>query len=275
MSLFTACTNLTPAYERAAAPVAGNVPTSAASSGPAAAALPWNQFFTDARLAALVDLALKNNRDLRVAVQNVEQARVPPGVQRADQLPSLSAGLSASRAPNSSGKEANTFSAVLEVSAFELDLLGRVRSLSDAALARYLLTDEGRRASQESRVAAVANADLALRADDELLQVTQRALNRRQGGLKLVRVKFADGASAGPDLRSAESMVAAARVSLFALQRQRAQNLNALVLLPGQSLPDGQPAATPLAPWSSPTCPLVYLPKCCGSAPTCVRPNRC
>ena len=251
--LVSAC-SLMPAYERPAAPVAADWPapavadgsSPAAASGPAAADLPWADFLADARLRALVNLALQNNRDLRVAVLNVEQARAQYGIQRADRLPSVNLGVTGSRLPNGSGGISSTYTAGLAVSAFELDLFGRVKSLSAAALARYLASDEGRRAAQVSLIAAVANADLALRADDEQLQLTERTLASRDDGLRLTRVKFDAGVAAEGDLRSAESLVAAARANLYALQRQRSQDLNALVLLVGEPLPAGLPPATPL-----------------------------
>jgi NodT family efflux transporter outer membrane factor (OMF) lipoprotein len=243
--LAAGCTNFIPVYERPAAPVAAAFPASAAASGPLAADLAWTDFLADERLRALVTLALQNNRDLRVAVLNVEQARAQLGVQRADQWPTLSAGLTGSRAPVN-GRQTSAYTAGLQVSAFELDLFGRVRSLSEAALARYLASEEGRRAAAVTLIASVASADLALRADDAQLQVTQRTLASREEGLKLVRVKFDGGAAAEPELRSAESLVAAARVNVAALQRQQALDRNALVLLLGQALPADLPAARPL-----------------------------
>ena len=236
-----------PTYQRPEAPVAAAFAQPGANAGTAASELPWTDFLPDARLRALVDLALHNNRDLRVAVLNVEQTRALLGVQRADQLPSVGAGFNASRAPGSNGQQASTYTLGLSVSAFELDLFGRVKSLSEAALARYLASDEGRRAAQVSLIATVASADLALRADDELLAVTQRTLASREEGLKLVRVKFDGGVSAEPELRATESLVAAARTSLIALQRQRQLDLNALVLLLGQPLPATLPVVQALA----------------------------
>ena len=236
-----------PTYQRPEAPVAAAFPQPGASTGTAATELPWTDFLPDARLRVLVDTALHNNRDLRVAVLNVEQTRALLGVQRADQWPSVGAGFNASRAPGVGGKEVSTYSLGLSVSAFELDLFGRVKSLSEAALARYLASDEGRRAAQVALIATVASADLALRADDELLAVTARTLASREEGLKLVRVKFDGGVAAEPELRATESLVAAARASLIALQRQRQQDLNALVLLLGQPLPATLPVVPALA----------------------------
>jgi NodT family efflux transporter outer membrane factor (OMF) lipoprotein len=241
-AVLSAC-SMAPTYERPDAPVPAAFPQPAATGGAAVAELAWTDFITDARHRALVDTALQNNRDLRIAVLNVDRARALYGVQRADQLPTVGVGASGSRQTNSSGGITSLYSVGLTVTSFELDLFGRVKSLSDAALASYFATDEGRRAALTSLIAAVVSADLALRADDELLQITQRTLDSRQDQLKLVRLRFDAGAAAEPELRATESLVAAARVSLVALQRQRSQDLNALMLLLGHSLPEQMPTA--------------------------------
>ncbi len=237
-----------PTYERPAPPVPQAFPLPAAGTGTPAPQLAWIDFLHDARLRQLVQLALENNRDLRVAVLNIEQARAQLGATRADQWPSVSGVATGSRAPGASnGRMTNTFTAGVAVSSYELDFFGRVRSLGEAAAARYLASEEGRRAAQGSLVAAVASADLALRADDELMAVTQRTLDARESTLRLVKVRFDGGVAAEPELRSAESLAAAARVSMAALQRQRAQDHNALVLLLGTALPAGLPVPGPLA----------------------------
>ena len=240
-ALLSAC-SFAPVHERPAAPVASAFPLPGAEAGTPASELAWDQFLADARLKALVDLALKNNRDLRIAALNVEQVRAQLGLQRADLLPTVGGGFTGSRQPTG-----NSYQLGLQVTAFELDLFGRVKSLGDAALARYLASDEGRRAVHASLVAGVAAADLALRADDELLALTQRTLGSREEGLRLVKLRFDGGVAAEPELRNAESLVAAARVNLAALQRQRALDQNALVLLLGQPLPAEVPAGQALA----------------------------
>jgi NodT family efflux transporter outer membrane factor (OMF) lipoprotein len=236
---------MTPAYERPAAPVAAAFPQASVAAGPTAADLAWSDFMADARLRTLVELALKNNRDLRVATLNVEQVRAQYGVQRADQLPSVGVGVAANRQPIN-GSSITTYTAGFQVSSFELDLFGRVRSLSEAALARYFASDEGRRAAQVALIAGVAQADLAVRADEELLRVTERTLASREEALKLVRVRVDAGVAADPELRASESLLAGARANLLALQRQRSQDINALVLLVGQPLPPDLPAAPEL-----------------------------
>lgn len=245
--LLSACSFM-PTYERPAAPVAASFPDAAAAEAPVAASaaeLEWARFFADARLRTLVELALQSNRDLRVATLNVEQVRAQLGIQRAELYPSLGVGVQGSSTPAGGGNQ-RAYSAGLSVTAYELDLFGRVRSLSEAAAARYLASDEGRRAAQVALVAAVASTELALRADEAQLALTQRTLASRDEALKLVKLRFEGGVSAAPELRAAESLQAAARVNLAALQRQRALNRNALVLLLGQGLPADLPPAAGL-----------------------------
>ena len=231
--------SMIPVYERPAAPVpdawAGNVTTLATQGS--AADLAWQNFFTDATLRRLIDIALINNRDLRVAVLNMAQARAQLGIRRADQFPGVNGAVSGSRTPNSTGGITSTYSAGMLVTAFEIDFFGRVASLKEQALAQYLATTEGRQAAQISLVSAVAQSWLGLLADEELLALTQQTLVSRQDSLKLVQLRFDNGASSGLDLRLSQSLVEAARVTLAQLERQRALNENALALLLGQALP--------------------------------------
>jgi NodT family efflux transporter outer membrane factor (OMF) lipoprotein len=242
LAALAGCGVMAPTYERPPAPVDAQFPVPSATGGAAAATLAWRDFIVDARTQALVELALRNNRDLRVALLNVEQARATLGVQQADRLPTVGVGVVASRTPDTS-----LYTAGFTLSSFELDLFGRVRSLSDAAAARLLASDEARRSVALSLIGAVADAELALRADDELIKVTEQVLASRNASIQLVQLKFDAGASGEPELRSVESLVAAARASLLALQRQRAQHQNALVLLVGGSLPADLPPPRVLA----------------------------
>ena len=241
------CMNFIPAYERPAAPVPAtyaSVPSSSASMP--AADIEWQQFFSDARLKGLIAIALANNRDLRVAVLNIEQARATYQVRRADELPTLGAGLTAQRQPGSAGKLVNTYAVGLAVTGYELDLFGRVRALSQAALAQYLGTEEARKTVQISLVAAVASGYVSLLADDEGLRVTLDTLKTREDSFRLTQLKFDNGAASELDFRQAESLLEGARVTLAQTQRQRALDENALVLLLGQALPPELPAGLPL-----------------------------
>ena len=244
------CGSMAPQYQRPSAPVASTFPdaASSAATATAATAIEWRRFFTDARLQQLITLALANNRDLRIAVLNIEQARAQYDIRRADQWPTVNAGLSGSRLPTSSGGISSTYSAGVLVTAYELDLFGRVRSLGDAALAQYLASEEARKATQISLVATVATSYLALQGDEELLRVTRETLLTRETSLRLIKLRFDKGASSLIDLRQAESLLESARVALAQTTRQRALDENALVLLLGQplpaTLPDGVPITT-------------------------------
>jgi multidrug efflux system outer membrane protein len=249
--LLGGCMNLIPAYERPAAPVpAAYAPelVPAGAAGVASAAdIDWQRYFTDARLRRLIEIALANNRDLRVAILNIEQARAAWQIKRADELPTVGAGFTAQRQPGSSGGLVNTYAVGVQVTGFELDFFGRVRSLSQSALSQYLATEEARRTVQITLIASVASAYVGLLADDELLRVTRETLKTRDESFKLTKLKFDNGAASELDFRQAEQLLEGARATLAQAQRQRALDENALVLLLGQALPADLPPGLTLA----------------------------
>lgn len=227
-----------PTYERPAAPVAaewsGATPVAAATP---AAEVAWADFVSDARLRELIGLAIKNNRDLRVATLNIEQVRAQYQIRRADQFPTLNLAATGSRESNADDSITSLYTAGLAMSGWEIDFFGRIASLKEVALAQYLASEEARHAAQTSLVASVASTWLSLQASDELLALTQRTLATRQDSLRLTKLRFDNGATSALDLRQAESLTAAAESALAQQQRQRALDLNALTLLVGQPLP--------------------------------------
>lgn len=239
-----ACTSLAPTYERPASPVPAQLPA-AASDVPATTAaaqpLTWQDFVQDPALRNLVEQALRNNRDLRVAMLNVDRARAQLGASEADRWPTVGVGLTASRAPNTSGVQTNTFTAGVQISSWEADFFGRIRSLNDAARAQLLASEAGRRSAELSLVSAVLNAGLALRADAQLQALTEQSVTSREDSLRLTRLRFDAGAASQLELQTAESLVAQARTALAQVQRQRAQDLSTLQLLTGQAV---EPAAS-------------------------------
>ena len=270
--------SLVPTYERPAAPVSATWPDTAGAQreGAAAAELPWQQFVHDAELRELIAMALENNRDLRVAVQNIEQARAQYQIRRADQFPTVAASGSGTRsAPNAleavgGPSVASTYTVGIGVSGWELDFFGRVAALKDAALANYLATEEARKAAQISLIAAVSSTWLQLKTDTELLALAERTLGTREQSLRLTKLRFDHGASSALDMRLAQSLSANAQATRAQQQRLRAQDLNLLTLLVGQPVPERLippvPAAhTPEAPrdLSQPTpaaAPAAELP---------------
>ena len=267
------CASMAPKYERPAAPVAAAFPEPAFAQPPvasteAASSIAWQRFFADARLKQLIELALANNRDLRVAILNIEQARAQYQIRRADRLPSLNLSVAGNRSPGPDDSITSVYTAGIGVSSFELDLFGRVRSLSDAGLAQYLASEEARKSTHISLVASVANAYLSLLADEELLGLTQKTLSAREESLKLIQLKYDNGVVSKLDLQQGLSLVDSARVVLAQQQRQRAQDLNLLTLLVGQSLPAGPDTSTTLAAMS-----LSELPAGLPSDLLAVRPD--
>ena len=262
------CMSLAPKYERPAAPVAPAFPLAGSTSNQAAAAIAWEGYFADARLKQLIGMALSNNRDLRVAILNIEQARAQFQIRRADTLPTVGLGVTGSRTPGANDSISSAYTAGLAVSAFELDLFGRVRSLSNAALAQYLATEEARKATHISLIASVANAYLATLADDELLALTQKTLDARGESLRLIQLKYDNGVLSKLDLQQGLALVDSARVTLAQQQRQRAQDVNLLTLLVGQTLPADLAGGATLAATS-----LGELPAGLPSDLLAVRPD--
>ncbi len=265
-----ACT-LEPTYERPASPTpnawptgaaydrtrGGNAPntpngTGAAQAQAPAAALGWEDFFTDARLRRLIELALANNRDLRVATLSIDQARAQYRIQRAAQFPAINAnaGFSSTRLTGdlrAPGQDSviNAWAAGVGFSAFELDVFGRVRSLKHEALEQYLAIEEVRRSTQISLIGEVASAYLTWQADQQLLQLSQNTLKVQQDAAEMVRRSKQAGGMAEIDMHRTQTQVETARVDLERYTRQVAQDENALALLIGGPLPADLPAPQP------------------------------
>ena len=252
----SAC-SMTPDLQRPAPPVPASFPESAALQGAAvpASEMGWRTMFADPQLQRLIELALAHNRDLRLAALNVDAARAMFNIQQSTRLPSVSLDASRTReralAQDNSGesrREASNQVAVnVGVSAFELDLFGRVRSLSDAALARYLASEQGRDAAQISLIGAVAGAYFARQLADEQRQLAQRTLKDWQQSLKLARLLQDAKQNSGLDVAQAEGQLASAEADLQARQRAYVQAGNALQLLVGAELPADLPAPRELA----------------------------
>lgn len=237
--------SLIPTYERPAAPVPTTFPNDPAQPpGPAAATVPWQDYFTDPRLQGLITTALANNRDLRVSVLNIEQARAQFRVQRSALFPSVGVSASGSRSsPNPyqafglGGSVASNYSVDLGITAWELDFFGRIGSLKEQALAQYLSTEESRKAVQISLIAAVANGWLTLIADDELLAITRQTLDTREESVRLTKLRFDNGVVSEIDYQLANSQAETARATYAQQQQQRALDENALALLLGAPVP--------------------------------------
>jgi multidrug efflux system outer membrane protein len=170
---------------------------------------------------------------------NIEVARAQVGLTRASEFPTID--LQGTHTRETGIQTVDTVG--LAVAGYELDLWGRVRSLTDAALAQLSATDEARKAAQISLVASVANAYYAMAGDQALLDVAEQTLKTRGDTLKLVQLRFDNGVASSIDLQTNKSLVETARVAWVAARRQRALDQNALELLIGGPLPTQLPAA--------------------------------
>ncbi|WP_169805102.1 TolC family protein, partial [Variovorax boronicumulans] len=232
-AVLAGCVNLAPAYETPASPVPSALP-SAGVTTTTPLDIGWRDFFVDKQLQGVIELALANNRDLRVAALNIERARAQYGIARADLFPTVNAGAAGtrSRTPGSlstSGESriASQYSANLGMTAYELDLFGRVRNLGESALQGYFQTEETQRSTQISLVASVATAWLQLAADEQRLQLARGTLESQRKSFELVQRSHALGAQSGLALAQAQSTVDAARADAAAFDSQVEQDRNA------------------------------------------------
>jgi multidrug efflux system outer membrane protein len=245
-TLLAGC-NLAPAYVRpeGVVPTAlpqGGVYPEAASNPVVVADLGWSDFFTDARLRSVIAQGLDNNRDLRVAAANVLAARAQYRVTRADRLPTASLSGSATytdsaaqvaAAGAAAGSDVESYSADLGISAFEIDLFGRVRNLSEAALQQYFATEEAQRATRISLIAEIATAWLTLAADQDQLRLSRQTLASFEETRNLTQAQFRIGTVSELEARQADVEYQGARNDIAVLETSVAQDRNALELLVG------------------------------------------
>jgi multidrug efflux system outer membrane protein len=267
--LLSGCATMAPKYERTAAPVPATFPTGdayPAASAPATPAvdLGWRAFFTDPKLKTVIAQALANNRDLRVAILNIQEARQQYRIQGAAELPTINGTASATYEHTPSdvalgsigsafkgfnvpkdGIGFQEYAASLGISDYELDLWGRVRSLSKQALEQYLSTVEARRETEITLVSEVATDYLTYAADVQKLKVAKDTLASDQASYDLTVAKFKAGVASELDVRQAETALEQARSAIATYTTQTAQDVNALTLVVGATvdpalLPTGQ-----------------------------------
>lgn len=255
--------NFAPKYDRPAAPVGADWPsggayekTQTASNAPQAPDLAWREFFADQKLVKLIETALSNNRDLRLAALNVDRARALYGIQKAELWPTLNANASAGKEHQADvygfGRSLTleAYRVNLGVYAWELDFFGRIRNLKDRALEEYLATEQARRGAQILLISSVANTYLTLAADREELALAQTTLTSQQDAYNLIKRSYDLGLVTELDLYRAQTQVDAARGDVARFTQRAAQDENALNLLLGETatadlLPSGLSGVTP------------------------------
>jgi outer membrane protein, multidrug efflux system len=261
--LLGGCT-LAPEYSRPAAPVPPTLAAAEASARePLPEDLPWQEFFTDERQRAVIQSALDNSRNLRIAMLNIERARALYRVQRAELLPSVAALATGSkqRVPGQLAEDEEAFTSTqytvaLGVSAWELDLFGRIRSLKASALEQYLASEQAARAAKLALVAAVAQGYLTLAANADGLRLSKGTLEAQQATLALIEKSRDLGIASDLELSQVRSQVEAARADVARYTALLALDRNALDVLVGapvhpELLPDGLSAVSASRPVSA------------------------
>jgi outer membrane protein, multidrug efflux system len=239
LALVTTACSMEPAYVRPDPAIPASWPVGDPYLAQAEVGLPvltYQQIFTDARLQTLITQALVNNRDLMVAAANIAAAREQYRIQRADLLPTVQAAASATVSQTDSNAVKGTYQAGLSVPSFELDLFGRVRSLSHVQLQRYLATEAGARSTRLTLVADVANAWLDYASDSSLRLIAEQTAASAAKSVELTRLRLQGGVAPRTDLEQAVQILATAQADVARERTAVAQDVNALQLLVGEPI---------------------------------------
>lgn len=242
LALSIAGCSLAPTYERPASPVAENWSAPVPANAEVAPELTdWRNFVVDPTLQQRVETALANNRNLRQALLNIEAARAQYRIQRADRLPTINATangnhqrMPADLSQTGSAENTHSYQVGLGLTEYEIDLFGRVRNLSEAALETYLATAEATRATQISLIAEVVQASLTLEGAQRRLALVNQTLESRESSLNLVQQRRQAGTATALDYQEALGLTEQARADRESIDRQLRQAGNALDLLMGQ-----------------------------------------
>ena len=254
-TLLAGCVDLAPAYHRPATPTPAAFPTGPAYQPPTSTPQPvvgWREFFSDTRLKTVIDRALANNRDLRVAVANIAAARAQYHVQRSSLFPTVNAqaGATLGQEPSSvifggaapRGAKGlfseHIYSLTGGFTAYQLDLFGKVRNLTRAAQDQYFASRQARDAAQITLVSEVAADYLAVGSDRALLKIAEDTLRSGTESLDVTQHRFDAGVAPELDISQAQTIVQQARFDVARLTTQIAQDRNALDLVVGAPVGD-------------------------------------
>ncbi|PSU34746.1 efflux transporter outer membrane subunit [Photobacterium lutimaris] len=261
------CINFIPAYHQPTAPVetkwpvdesansfsiytGSNVPGTSKTQSPSPAASnrvspneDWRAFIQSNKLTQVIELALRNNRDVRIAILNIQRAEAQYGIQRASRLPNIDLGVTGANqrlsenVNNGNSTISRQYSVDLGVSNYEIDFWGRIQSLEQQALEQYLSTIEARKNTQLSLISSVIESYLTLIADQRLLRLAEETLAIQRDSLALTVKSFNSGVATGLDVARAKTTVATALKDVAVFTSQVDVDINALNTLVGKAVP--------------------------------------
>lgn len=242
--LISSCGVLSEAYKKPVPPIPAEWNTKTINNDeslPKANQVKWQEFITDEKLKQIIEIALKNNRDLKLAALNVERTRALYGIQKAELYPAVGASGAFSKnreaADFSRTGKATTidkYSLNVGITSWEIDFFGRVSSLKDAALEEFLTTEEAKKSVQILLINSISEAYYTLAADRELLKIAKETLETQQEIYNMIKKRYNAGLSTEIDLQRAQSQVEAAKLDVLSLTQQVSKDVNALTLLAGQ-----------------------------------------
>lgn len=242
-AVLSAC-SMAPDYQRPPLPVENSFPgepAKVANLKVKASEIGWKQYFQDPRLQEYITTSLDNNRDLRIAMLNVEQARLAYNISISDRLPGINAQGGYSRKQQGNGGPIDAgYQIGGGVSSFELDFFGKYASLSDAAQTKYLATVEGQKSAHIALVAQVARSYIQLRTAEEQLNLARITTRTYNDSYQLVKQQVEAGIANDLDLAQAEAQLYSSKVAVAAAEKAVIQLNNALDLVVGKMV---KPAA--------------------------------
>ena len=254
VSLALSACAMIPKYEQPAVAVPETFQHDTAPSGIVAASLGWQDYFADPRLHRLIEIAIERNTDLRGAALNAEAVRAQYMISRAALLPGINASgtgqrgrVAADLSGTGSSYVSSAYNVGLGVTSYELDLFGKVRSTSQAALQSYFASVASRDATHLSLISSVAKAYFNERYAEERMALAQRVLQTREQTYKLTQLRHRAGVISAVDLRQQEALIESAKADYASAVQAREQARNAMAVLLNQPLPADLPAGLPLS----------------------------
>ena len=274
LSLLASCANLAPDYARPELPVPASLDISSAQLTQSTARLDWQEVITDTRLKKTIELALTNNRDLRIAALNIEKARAQYQIEESALYPTVSASASGTSS-SSNGSITRRYAAGLGVTSYELDFFGRLANLKNAALQSFLATESTQRSVRTSLIAEVSNAWLTLATYQDLLKLSQETNESRSRTLELTRKQQLLGGTSRLTVAQAQATTDSARGEVARYISMVEQSRNALNLLAGSTVPSEYLPATPNGAenWKKSALALVEVPSGLSSEVLLQRPD--
>ncbi len=242
-ALVVGCASLAPLYETPALAVASEYPMANTTAAGNSANIGWRDHFRDPTLQALIETALSNNRDLRVALLRVQEARAAYAIQRSEGVPKVGlegaterSRVPASLSPTGQSSVGNQYQLAVGLTSWEIDFWGAVRNRNEAALQSYLASDAARRATTLALIAQVADVYLGLREFDRRIDLAQQAIDSRKESVRIFSRRFEVGATSRLNLTQVQTLLTQAQALGAQLRQARDAQAHALTLLVGTSV---------------------------------------